>query len=214
MATGEFPGVCGTPFTDLRMHISSGKRLMHFGKREEEDILCLLQPSGLNQLSTDGLEEATHLSEQEREDESGHLTVACQGMGTLEAKASEPPAQPVVLYSTMGKGRNHLVSRTCSALELDIRRLCRISHLMTIWMTIWLVAGKTCQHIVWVFRPARYTEVEFGDPQMAVLMQKAGEALLQRRRQTLCEIVMCKLSSRSMLDEVRCCWISTDLFGE
>src|SRR6266516_1121430 len=92
MTTREFPRKGGMPLPHALSQIRSGKRLMHFGKRQEEDICCLSQSAHPGKFLSDGHKMRPRLGEQERPDESGHLTETSERVGASQAPASQAPA--------------------------------------------------------------------------------------------------------------------------
>ena len=103
-------------------------------------------------------------------------------MGALEAQAHQSPAEPVLLPGALRKRRDHRPRRTSGALELAIRRVCALLHLQ--------VAGEQSKHVGGVLRPARHPQVEFTDPLVAVRLEEACQALLQRIGQSPLLIIL------------------------
>ena len=92
MPTNEFLGISRATEENKSTQISSSECLMHFGKREEEYICCLSKPTSPGKFLSDRHKMRSRLREQERPDESGHLTETSEGVGALQTPASQSPA--------------------------------------------------------------------------------------------------------------------------
>ncbi len=92
MTTREFPRKSGMPLPHSLPQIRSGKRLMHFAKREEEDICRLSKSSNPGKFLSNGHKMRPRLGEQQRHDVSGHLTETSERVGASQAPAGQSPA--------------------------------------------------------------------------------------------------------------------------
>src|SRR5258708_30899227 len=109
MTAPELPCEGDSSPTHALTKIRSGKCRVRFGNSEKEEICGLFQPPGPDQLLSDRPEQFAYLGQDQAHDKARHLAEACQGMGTLQAKAHEPAAKPVLVPGALHKGRDHRV---------------------------------------------------------------------------------------------------------
>src|SRR5258708_40195531 len=119
MTAPELPCEGDSSPTHALTKIRSGKCRVRFGKGEKEEICGLFQPPGPDQLLSDRPEQFACPGQDQTHDKARHLAEACQGMGTSQAQARQLPPEPVLVPGALRQGRDHRVSRTFSALELE-----------------------------------------------------------------------------------------------
>src|SRR2546423_1121143 len=162
--------------------------------------------SALSQGFSNRPQERSHLCQQQGETEPGHLAKTTQRTSAAQAEADEHTAQPVLASSAAREFGHHSFSLSCCTPELHIRRWC--------WVRKLEIAGEDTEHIGRVLRPARHTQVEFGHTAMAVGCQEVRQTALQENRQSSVAVVLCKLSSWGVLDQLSCGRIGLHLLGQ
>src|SRR5260221_14272777 len=73
MTALKFPSEAGPPLAHTLLQVRAGKQRVCFGKREEEEILGLVEPSGLDCCLSDRPEESACLGKEQPDDKTRHL---------------------------------------------------------------------------------------------------------------------------------------------